>query len=55
MHWLRIERYWGEGTEPAQEFPEQGAQFLPMMCQQCEAAPCEMSARWAPPTTRRMD
>ncbi len=42
MHWLRIERYWGEGTEPTQEFPERGAQFLPMMCQQCEAAPCEI-------------
>jgi Fe-S-cluster-containing dehydrogenase component len=42
MHWLRIERYWGEGTELTQEFPEQGAQFLPMLCQQCEAAPCEI-------------
>ena len=42
MHWLRIERYWGAGTELEQEFPEQGAQFLPMMCQQCEAAPCEI-------------
>jgi len=38
MHWLRIERYWDEGMK---EFPEQGASFLPMMCQQCEAAPCE--------------
>jgi len=34
MHWLRIERYWGEGTELQQEFPEQGAQLLTMMCQQ---------------------
>ena len=42
MHWLRIERYWGEGMQSEQEFPEQGAQFLPMMCQQCEAAPCEI-------------
>ena len=42
MHWIRIERYWGEGTEFKQEFPEQGAEFLPMMCQQCEAAPCEI-------------
>jgi molybdopterin-containing oxidoreductase family iron-sulfur binding subunit len=41
MHWLRIERYWGEGEELAM-FPDQGAQFLPMMCQQCESAPCEV-------------
>jgi len=41
MHWLRIERYWGEGTELA-KFPDHGAQFLPMMCQQCESAPCEV-------------
>ncbi|MDD2721326.1 MAG: 4Fe-4S dicluster domain-containing protein [Gallionella sp.] len=38
MHWMRIERYWSEDDR---EFPDQGAQFLPMMCQQCEAAPCE--------------
>lgn len=38
MHWMRIERYWPEDDR---EFPDQGAQFLPMMCQQCEAAPCE--------------
>ena len=43
MHWIRIEHYWDEdlGEEGGSEFPEQGAQFLPMMCQQCEAAPCE--------------
>jgi molybdopterin-containing oxidoreductase family iron-sulfur binding subunit len=43
MHWMRIERYWDENlaTGGNGEFPEQGAQFLPMMCQQCEAAPCE--------------
>ncbi len=40
MHWMRIERYWGEnGTGDFQV--DQGAQFLPMMCQHCEAAPCE--------------
>jgi molybdopterin-containing oxidoreductase family iron-sulfur binding subunit len=38
MHWMRIERYW---SEDGREFADQGAQFLPMMCQQCEAAPCE--------------
>lgn len=38
MHWLRVERYW---DEDGREFPDQGFQFLPMMCQQCEAAPCE--------------
>jgi molybdopterin-containing oxidoreductase family iron-sulfur binding subunit len=42
MHWLRIERYWSEGNQMDKDFPEQGAQFLPMMCQQCEAAPCEV-------------
>ncbi|MFA6971475.1 MAG: 4Fe-4S dicluster domain-containing protein [Gallionella sp.] len=38
MHWMRVERYW---DEDGREFPDQGFQFLPMMCQQCEAAPCE--------------
>lgn len=38
MHWMRIERYW---DQPEKEFPEQGASFLPMMCQQCGAATCE--------------
>ncbi len=38
MHWMRVERYW---EEDGREFPDQGFQFLPMMCQQCEAAPCE--------------
>ncbi len=40
MHWMRIERYWGE-TTPGEYTVDQGAQFLPMMCQHCEAAPCE--------------
>ncbi len=39
MHWMRVERYWGENNNGATA--EQGAQFMPMMCQQCEAAPCE--------------
>jgi len=38
MHWLRVERYWDENEL---EHPEQGASFLPMMCQQCNAATCE--------------
>jgi molybdopterin-containing oxidoreductase family iron-sulfur binding subunit len=38
MHWIRIERYWDDDDR---EFPDQGAQFLPMLCQHCEAAPCE--------------
>jgi molybdopterin-containing oxidoreductase family iron-sulfur binding subunit len=38
MHWLRIERYWDEADK---DFPESGASFLPMMCQQCGAATCE--------------
>lgn len=42
MHWMRIERYWNEDLgEAGRDFPDQGAEFLPMMCQQCEAAPCE--------------
>ena len=35
LQWIRIERYW-EG-----EFPDIKARFIPMMCQQCENAPCE--------------
>jgi molybdopterin-containing oxidoreductase family iron-sulfur binding subunit len=38
MHWLRVERYWDQNEL---EHPEQGASFLPMMCQQCNAATCE--------------
>ena len=35
IEWIRIERYW-EG-----EFPNVKARFLPIMCQQCDNAPCE--------------
>jgi len=35
MHWIRVERYW-EG-----EFPDVELKFRPVMCQQCDAAPCE--------------
>lgn len=44
MHWLRVERYWDEpdlGEERVSEFQQHGASFLPMMCQQCNAATCE--------------
>jgi molybdopterin-containing oxidoreductase family iron-sulfur binding subunit len=35
MHWIRIDRYFdGSGTEPR-------ADFLPVLCQQCDQAPCE--------------
>lgn len=40
MHWLRVERYWDE-EEEGKDFPDQGASFLPMMCQQCNSATCE--------------
>jgi molybdopterin-containing oxidoreductase family iron-sulfur binding subunit len=35
QHWIRIERYW-EG-----DYPDVHAHFLPVMCQQCQRAPCE--------------
>ncbi len=35
MLWLRIDRYW-EG-----EFPDVRLKFRPVLCQQCNAAPCE--------------
>ncbi len=35
LHWIRIERYW-EG-----EYPNVKARFMPVLCQQCTAAPCE--------------
>jgi molybdopterin-containing oxidoreductase family iron-sulfur binding subunit len=35
MHWLRIERYY-EG-----EFPDVQVKFRPVLCQQCDNAPCE--------------
>jgi Fe-S-cluster-containing dehydrogenase component len=34
-HWMRVERYW-EG-----EFPDVQVKFRPVMCQQCDSAPCE--------------
>jgi molybdopterin-containing oxidoreductase family iron-sulfur binding subunit len=34
-HWIRVERYW-EG-----EFPDVRLKFQPVLCQQCDDAPCE--------------
>ncbi len=34
-HWIRVERYW-EG-----EFPNARLRFQPVLCQQCDDAPCE--------------
>jgi molybdopterin-containing oxidoreductase family iron-sulfur binding subunit len=34
-HWIRVERYY-EG-----EFPDVTVKFMPVLCQQCDAAPCE--------------
>lgn len=35
MHWIRVERYY-EG-----EFPNVKVKFQPVLCQQCDNAPCE--------------
>lgn len=35
IQWIRVERYW-EG-----EFPNIKARFIPVLCQQCDDAPCE--------------
>ncbi len=35
IHWIRVERYW-EG-----EFPDVRVKFMPVLCQHCDAAPCE--------------
>jgi Fe-S-cluster-containing dehydrogenase component len=35
INWIRVERYW-EG-----EFPDVRLTFRPVLCQQCDAAPCE--------------
>jgi Fe-S-cluster-containing dehydrogenase component len=35
MHWIRVERYW-EG-----DYPDVRVKFRPVLCQHCDAAPCE--------------
>ena len=43
MHWMRVERYFDEPNvgEAEADTQSRGASFLPMMCQHCNAAPCE--------------
>ncbi len=44
MHWMRLERYWDEpdlGEDRVSEYQHHGASFLPMNCQNCNAATCE--------------
>ena len=35
IHWIRVDRYY-EG-----EFPDVRIKYMPVLCQQCDAAPCE--------------
>ena len=35
MHWIRVDRYY-EG-----EFPDVRVKYMPVLCQQCDEAPCE--------------
>jgi len=35
LHWIRVERYW------TGEFPNARVEYMPVLCQQCDAAPCE--------------
>ncbi|MCL7455028.1 MAG: 4Fe-4S dicluster domain-containing protein [Anaerolineae bacterium] len=35
MHWIRIERYWHGADD------ELRAEFMPLLCQHCQNAPCE--------------
>jgi molybdopterin-containing oxidoreductase family iron-sulfur binding subunit len=39
MHWLRIDRYYSGGPDRPDDAPD--VVFQPMLCQQCDNAPCE--------------
>jgi len=39
MHWLRIDRYYDTGRD--EDSGDVGASYQPMLCQQCDNAPCE--------------
>ena len=42
MHWIRIDRYYaGGGKDPYEAAQDPQAVTQPMLCQHCEAAPCE--------------
>jgi molybdopterin-containing oxidoreductase family iron-sulfur binding subunit len=42
MHWLRIDTYYGAQEAADIEVVSGEVNFMPMMCQHCETAPCEV-------------
>ncbi len=38
MKWIRIERYWDDS-----KYPDVRLNFIPMLCQHCDEAPCEIA------------
>ena len=38
MKWIRIERYWDDS-----DYPNVRLNFIPMLCQHCDEAPCEIA------------
>ena len=38
MKWIRIERYWDDSA-----YPNARLSFIPMLCQHCDEAPCEIA------------
>ena len=41
MHWMRIDRYFSGELNADGELENPDVAFMPMMCQQCDNAPCE--------------